>query len=132
MRYLLLIFPILLMGCAEKDRPQAGSVDVAERKGVPVEIVEATYGLSCKDFVVTAPAVNTVSVGNATSKVAADCQRTSPNGSSCTYTVSVGDLGDPAPVCAKDFDVKWRCGTQEQAAHLDGESNTKSVTMSCA
>lgn len=131
MRYLVILLPVLLGACSGNDPAENSSKPAVAEKPQPVTVEEASYGLSCKDFPVAAPAINTVSVGNATSAVAGACAKAGPDASSCTYTVDVGDLGDPATTCAKDFSVKWRCGSQEHVGHLDGESNGKSVTMSC-
>lgn len=96
-----------------------------------IRIVEATYGLNCKDFKVPAPAMNGVRLGNASEPVANSCMRVR---GSCTYPVDVVRLGDPANSCAKDFSVKWRCGAESdiRQAYLPAEANGKSVAISCA
>ncbi len=60
-----------------------------------IEVLEGTYGANCG-----------ARVGNATPRLVAKC-----NGrTACSYTVNVGELGNPAVGCAKDFIARWRCG----------------------
>jgi hypothetical protein len=95
-----------------------------------IQIVEATYGMSCKDFKVLAPNENRVKIGNATEALKREC---SGKRGICPFTVNVTVLGDPASGCGKDFEVKWRCGTNRQLrqARLDGEANGKNITILC-
>jgi hypothetical protein len=97
-----------------------------------IKVVEATYGLSCKDSPIRIPGtVVGVTPGNANRFSAASC-----NGKQrpCTLPISVRTLGDPAPGCAKDFRIKWQCGTAEQIHEtvVEGEANSKTVTLSCS
>jgi 4-amino-4-deoxy-L-arabinose transferase-like glycosyltransferase len=59
-----------------------------------LKVLRATYGANCG-----APQ------GNATKAVQRGCDGRSP----CNFEVNVGDLGDPVPGCAKEFDVEWQC-----------------------
>ena len=120
------IVAILVTACS----PQPSAVDTAASPTAqyPLSVVEATYGANCKDFVVPAPGANTVAIGNATAAVVAACANKT---GACDFVVDVGALGDPAPVCAKEFDVKWNCGSESRSAHLDGEANTGKVTLAC-
>jgi hypothetical protein len=95
-----------------------------------IRIVEATYGLKCKDFQVAPPAVNRVAVGNATDAVAAACMTKKGK---CLFSVATPPIPDPAQGCGKDFSVRWRCGPKRDVyqAYLPGEANGKDVQMSC-
>jgi hypothetical protein len=62
--------------------------------GAHFKVLRATYGANCG-----APS------GNATSAVQRDCA----DHTRCNFIVNVSDLGDPAPGCAKQFDVEWQC-----------------------
>jgi peptidoglycan/LPS O-acetylase OafA/YrhL len=85
-----------------------------------LEIVEATYGRSCK-----------ASEGNVTKSVVSSCS----GDRHCNYVVDVYRLGDPAGGCSKDFDVRWRCGRKDEIkfGHVDAEAGLggKSVLMQC-
>jgi hypothetical protein len=96
-----------------------------------IGIVEASYGLSCKNHRVQAPSENQVRAGNATAAVAKACDSKS---GTCRYAVDVAKLGDPANGCGKDFQVKWRCdpdGTRTHEARLAAEANGRSISISC-
>jgi hypothetical protein len=110
------------------DSPRAR---VASAGGGSIAIVEASYGLSCKDFQVQAPRENLVRVGNATAAVAKACDSKS---GTCRYAVNVANLGDPAGGCGKDFQVKWRCGPEGARTHearLAAEAHGRSLSISC-
>ena len=85
-----------------------------------LEIVEATYGGSCK-----------ATEGNVTKSVVSSCS----GNKHCNYVVDVYRLGDPASGCAKDFDVRWRCGRKDaiKVGHIEAEAGVggKSVLMQC-
>jgi hypothetical protein len=87
-----------------------------------IEVLEATYGKSCR------PQFD-IATGNATSAVAGAC-----NGfGACAYTIDVAVLGDPANGCGKDFEVRWRCGREAtpQSAHVAAEAHQNSLLMAC-
>lgn len=87
-----------------------------------VDVVEATYGSSCRSEFEITP-------GNVTGNVAGVC-----NGKGrCDFAVDVDFLGDPANGCAKDFAVSWRCGpgSQIRAAVLPAEANGRTLSLSC-
>jgi hypothetical protein len=102
----------------------------ASGAAVPIAIVEASYGLSCKDFQSPAPSSNNVRPGNATADVAKHCDGQS---GTCRYRVSVATLGDPANGCGKDFQVRWRCGESARVheARLSAEAHGRSLSISC-
>jgi hypothetical protein len=59
-----------------------------------LKVLRATYGANCG-----APP------GNATTAARRECD----GRSTCHFVVNVQDLGDPAPGCAKEFEVEWQC-----------------------
>jgi hypothetical protein len=60
-----------------------------------IRVLSATYGENCG-----------ATVGNSTYDVINDCS----GQMSCNYVVDYTHLGDPAPGCAKQFTLKFRCG----------------------
>jgi hypothetical protein len=102
-------------------RPPPGSIDV----------VEASYGSSCRHVAYRSPRYNAYRDGNATAAVIRAC-----NGKSrCRFTVDSGMLGDPAPGCDKDFAAEYRCGpgaSPRRFAKVDGEADRVTVTLACA
>jgi hypothetical protein len=68
-----------------------------------ITVVEATFGMSCKDFVPSPPNQNLVRVGNVTKAIAEACDKKDPN---CSYTIDISRLGDPAGGCEKDFTAR--------------------------
>ena len=113
-----------------RDSAAAEAVLAADLPPNRIRVVEATYGLNCRDFKVQPPGVNWVRVGNVTSAIATLCA--SKDGS-CDFMVDAARIGDPASRCGKDLFVKWRCGaaTDIHDAHLDGEAHGKSIRLSC-
>jgi hypothetical protein len=86
-----------------------------------ISVHEATYGMSCA---ATAP----VRLGNATRALGRAC-----NGrEACTFTISAQALGDPAPLCAKDFEVTWACPDgQSQHLTVPAEADGKGIALRC-
>ena len=95
-----------------------------------IHVVDATYGLACKDFVVPPGHSNVVRVGNATAALASTCDKAK---SSCLFAVDAVQVGDPANGCAKDFVANWRCGSDQQVHqfYLTPEANGRSALLSC-
>jgi hypothetical protein len=82
-------------------------------------IVAATYGANCG-----------ARPGNATRFVARACG----GRSTCRYRVDGGQLGDPVEGCHKNFEVIWRCPTEEavRTAVVPPEAGLGSVvTLGC-
>jgi len=97
--------------------------------GEVIEVVEATYGKNCQDA--KSPGYpNLVKPGNATAAVAKVCDNAK---GSCQYLVELAKAADPAPGCAKDFLVSWRCGGDPtpHLFHLAAEANSKTALLSC-
>jgi len=96
-----------------------------------IHVVEATYGLSCKDFTPPPGHPNLVKVGNATEALARECDTTR---TSCLYKVDDAKLGDPATNCGKDFSASWRCGGDPEihTFYLAAEAAGRSVFLSCS
>lgn len=95
-----------------------------------IYVADAIYGNSCKDFASPDGHPNLVKPGNATAAVSQTCENKK---ASCTFTVDVAQLGDPAPACGKDFTVIWRCGADQEVhkAYLPAEANQRSAFLSC-
>jgi hypothetical protein len=96
-----------------------------------ITVVEATYGMNCREYRVAPPHENRVRTGNATKIVATACN--DKNGR-CKYGVDVTLLGDPATGCGKDFQVKWRCGPDggsTNEAKLSPEAHGRSLEIAC-
>lgn len=104
------------LACSAGDGEQLGATGEAISMG-PVDVIEATYGANCG-----------AARSNATWSVVDQCDGLT----NCPYRVSVGTLGDPAPNCRKDFDVRWACGTQGVISqHVNNEANLQTVTLAC-
>jgi len=95
-----------------------------------IHVVEATYGLSCKDFTPPPGHSNQVTLGNATTIVAKTCDNAK---TSCRFAVEDGKLGDPASGCGKDFVTSWRCGGDSKVHqfYLAAEASGRSALLSC-
>lgn len=70
-----------------------------------LNVLRATYGANCG-----AP------VGNATDAARRKCD----NQPRCYFAVDVGALGDPAPGCAKEFEIEWQC---------EGDARPRALTL---
>jgi hypothetical protein len=111
----------------------AAWITLALLKGdVPIHVVEATFGLNCKDYEVKPPNQNKVSIGNFTNAVKEVCGNF-PN--ECRFEIYVDEelVGDPAPGCEKDFSVAWKCGGAEDIyrAYAWPPAENKAVYLSC-
>lgn len=101
-------------GSGGGERGRSGIAAAAATVPAGLAIESATYGANCG-----AP------VGNMTSRLAEAC-----NGSArCDYVIDYQVIGDPAPGCAKDYRVSYRCapGAQRETRTIDGEAGFKSV-----
>jgi 4-amino-4-deoxy-L-arabinose transferase-like glycosyltransferase len=76
----------------DRPRPPEGGISVEQ----------ATYGRSCIGAVRPSYRLRD---GNATAAIARMCNRWER----CDLTLSASLLGDPAPFCAKNFDIDWIC-----------------------
>jgi hypothetical protein len=95
-----------------------------------IHVVDATYGLACKDFVPPSGKPNSVKVGNTTAALTSACDKAKMT---CSFAVDAVQLGDPANGCSKDFVANWRCGNDQTVhqAHLPPEAHGRSVLLSC-
>lgn len=95
-----------------------------------ITIETATYGMNCDGKTIqggTSPFQ--ILTGNATPGVVKLCQGAAR---SCGVTVSGWLFGDPAPTCAKDFTVVWRCNAGDRrVATLPAEAMGNSLRLSC-
>jgi len=85
-----------------------------------IVVNKASYGENC----------NAKLNGNRTMLVMNKCQ----GRSSCQYTVSSYNNGDPAKYCAKTFDVQYQCigsSNLQKSAHLEAEADLKSANLDC-
>lgn len=83
-----------------------------------ISITDATYGANC-------PAVP---FGNVTQQVRSSCEGRSGD---CNYYVSHHILGDPAPGCAKDFEVRYRCGDSNLREFVFREASGRTAFLKC-
>jgi hypothetical protein len=95
-----------------------------------IHVVDATYGLACKNFVLPSGQPNLVKDGNATALLVGACDNAK---TTCTFTVDAAQISDPANGCAKDFTATWRCGSDQNVHkfYLPGEAHGKSAVLSC-
>jgi hypothetical protein len=95
-----------------------------------IHVVEATYGLSCKDFTPPAGYTNLVKVGNVTETVAKACDGAR---TTCLFPVDVEKFGDPANGCGKDFNVRWRCDGESEVHrfYLTSEASGRTALLAC-
>jgi hypothetical protein len=98
--------------------------------GDVIHVVDATYGLACKDFVPPSGQANLVKVGNVTAAVAKSCDKAR---TTCVFAVDALQIGDPASGCGKDFIANWRCGGDQKVHqfYLTPEANGRSAVLSC-
>ena len=95
-----------------------------------IHVVDATYGLACKNFVLPSGQPNLVKDGNATALLVGACDNAK---TTCIFTVDAAQIRDPANGCAKDFTATWRCGSDQNVHkfYLPGEAHGKSAVLSC-
>jgi 4-amino-4-deoxy-L-arabinose transferase-like glycosyltransferase len=99
----------------DRPRPPEGGISVEQ----------ATYGRSCVSAV---PRSYRLSNGNATAAIARMCNRWEQ----CDLSLSASLLGDPAPFCAKNFDIDWVCPSgQKGHIALSAEAIGKTLHLSC-
>jgi hypothetical protein len=95
-----------------------------------IHVVDATYGLACKDFAPPSGKPNLVKVGNFTAALTSACDKAK---TTCLFAVDAVQLGDPADGCAKDFIANWRCGNDPKVhqSYLAAEASGRSALLSC-
>ena len=95
-----------------------------------IHVVDATYGLACKDFTPPSGRPNQVKVGNVTAALTSACDKAK---TTCSFAVDAVQIGDPAPGCGKDFIANWRCGNDPKVHpfYLTVEANGRSALLSC-
>ncbi len=98
------------------------SMDCRARSGGgTLRVTEATYGANCG-----------VPAGNVTAAVAQAC-----NGKgSCSYSIDVNQLGDPARKCGKNFALYYECNDQgyvydSGSSYVPPEAHGQTVSVSC-
>ena len=95
-----------------------------------IHVVDATYGLACRDFVPPSGQPNLVKAGNATDLLAGACDNAK---TTCMFSVDATQIGDPANGCAKDFTANWRCGSDQNVHkfYLTAEASGRSALLNC-
>jgi hypothetical protein len=95
-----------------------------------IHVVDATYGLACKDFAPTSGQPNKVQIGNATAALTSTCDKVK---TTCLFEVDAVQIGDPANGCGKDFIANWRCGSDQKVHqfYLPPEAHGRSALLSC-
>lgn len=96
-----------------------------------IDVLQADYGRSCRDFTPKRPFWNDYHDGNFTAAVRRACT----GKSQCHFTVDATVFGDPAPGCEKDFSAKYRCGPEDSATKtvsVASEADGTTVALACA
>ena len=95
-----------------------------------ISILRATYGANCHGLRSALWAANNASSGNETDYV----QRACNAGSICGFRVDVVRMSDPAPGCAKDFSVTYKCTSDGRTTTvaIPKEANGRKVTLDCS
>jgi hypothetical protein len=123
--------------CPWSDRPLSANV-IAEAHGRTatldcrprqIEVIDATYGRNCQSDDVNAAVPGRFRAGNATAAVQIACMTSAR----CEFAIDVARLGDPAPGCAKDFNVTYRCRSERatRTASSPPEAHGHSVNLEC-
>jgi hypothetical protein len=95
-----------------------------------IDIVNGSYGQSCRDFTPKPPQQNTYREGNA----AGALNRVCAGKSHCHFVVDSAMLGDPAPDCDKDFSAEYRCGPADstlKVVRVDANAEGKTIVLDC-
>jgi hypothetical protein len=96
-----------------------------------ITIVEATFGQNCDGQPgASGSAPHAVSPGNATAAATEACDQRLAG---CRLEITAARFGEPAPLCAKDFRISWRCTGNPTLfdARLDPEAMGQSLTLAC-
>lgn len=86
-----------------------------------IAVMEASYGLNCRDFPEPATIKKWTDPGNVTGPLKRACD----GQPLCSYTVNASELGDPASECGKDFSVEYRCIRPSAANATDGKTRSE-------
>ena len=109
----------------------AGIVYLIHWTTVPrITILAATYGGNCTGLGAPDGSRYSIARGNMTASISKKCGL---NDGVCTVFVDLSDFADPAPMCAKELAVSWRCsaGERERRSSIPAEALGKSLTLSC-
>jgi hypothetical protein len=95
-----------------------------------IHVVDATYGLACKDYVPPSGRPNLVKIGNYTAALTSACDKTK---GACSFAIDADKMGDPANGCGKDFIANWRCGGDQKIhqVYLPVEAHGRSALLIC-
>ncbi len=99
----------------------------------PIKIISATFGRSCREFVLPPPAATWTNDGNLTELVQGACSVHNVKNNRCTVLIGAPGWGDPAQGCGKDFSVIYECrgGGPARNAFIAAEASGKSVELNC-
>lgn len=105
-------------------------VTLACSKSPRLQILEATYGANCAGKPSPNGGTYSVARGNMTAWMTSRCDA---GAASCSTTVQLPTTGDPALLCAKDFEVSWSCSNDGKPRQLriEAEALDKSVELAC-
>jgi hypothetical protein len=94
-----------------------------------IQVIEATYGESCKDVTPPLPALNMFKRGNATDTVKQVCA----GKTTCAFPINVNRIGDPVAGCAKDFRIIYSCRSDPTATSQTAppEAHGRTIMISC-
>jgi len=94
-----------------------------------IVVLSASYGLNCRTEPFKPPTGNSPALGNVSTKIRRLCRFSTI----CNLKLDVRWLGDPAPSCAKDFDVAYRCGDSAElvTGHVGAEASGNSIVLKC-
>jgi hypothetical protein len=105
------------------------SIPLSCGTGPRITIREATYGANCEGKLTPVGGSYSVARGNWTGTVARLCN----SAGRCSVTVGTEPLGDPAPSCAKEFEVAWSCSqdSRVRTGQLGAEAMGRAIVVSC-
>jgi hypothetical protein len=96
-----------------------------------ISIVEASYGINCHGTTAGIGTRREVLDGNATAAARGMCEGSRRD---CVLVVEAHVFGDPAPFCAKEFRISWRCSNRPdltQTRIIPAEAQNKSLRLDC-
>jgi hypothetical protein len=118
-----------------RSAPWGSAPDFVWRHPIPDQtagfnVLDATYGRSCRTARVAPPAENLFVEGNVTWAVRSFCR----GKTECSFLVVIPSLVDPAPGCAKDFSVTYQCPAEKQSRTITipAAADGKTAVLDCA
>jgi hypothetical protein len=95
-----------------------------------ITVREATYGASCDGKPAPGGGTYPAAKGNRTAVFARLCNLAE---NSCSITVGMERMPDPAPLCGKDFEIVWDCSGdgRERRQRIAAEALGKAILLAC-